>query len=135
MTCTNVFYFIKKFNNHVWPFTSISKTHYTKMKFSIKHFFSKCDQICSFLQTYSHLLKNFFTKNIIFSTVSNFSILHDGAKNVGIRLDELYALPHPSEVKNIYPWAFLFKFSAILFNLAQQFLRSPSNSRKNTPWA
>ena len=31
--------------------------HCTKMKFSIKVFFSKCDQIRSFLQILSHLLK------------------------------------------------------------------------------
>ena len=29
-----------------------------KMKFFIKNFFSKCDQICSFLRVWSHLLKN-----------------------------------------------------------------------------
>ena len=29
-----------------------------KMKFSIKDFFSKCDQIRSFLQIWSHLMKN-----------------------------------------------------------------------------
>ena len=28
-----------------------------KMKFSAKNFFSKCDQICSFLRFWSHLLK------------------------------------------------------------------------------
>ena len=28
-----------------------------KMKFFIKDFFSKCDQICSFLYIWSHLLK------------------------------------------------------------------------------
>ena len=28
-----------------------------KMKFFIKDFFSKCDQICSFLQIWSHVLK------------------------------------------------------------------------------
>ena len=28
-----------------------------KMKFSIKYFFSKCDQICGFLRIWSHLLK------------------------------------------------------------------------------
>ena len=30
-----------------------------KMKFSIKDFFSKCDQICTFLRIWSHLLKRF----------------------------------------------------------------------------
>ena len=29
-----------------------------KMKFFIKSFFSKCDQICSFLRVWPHLLKN-----------------------------------------------------------------------------
>ena len=34
-----------------------------KMKFSIKDFFSKCDQICSFLRIWSHLLKNLLMGN------------------------------------------------------------------------
>ena len=33
-----------------------------KMKFSIKDFFSKCDQICSFLRTWSLLLKKSLEK-------------------------------------------------------------------------
>ena len=37
-----------------------------KMKFSIKDFFSKCDQICSFLGIWPHLLKKSLMKNIIF---------------------------------------------------------------------
>ena len=37
-----------------------------KMKFSIKDFFSKCDQIRSFLRMWSHLLKKFLMKNFIF---------------------------------------------------------------------
>ena len=36
------------------------------MKFSIKHFFSKCDQICSFLRIWSHLLKKSLMENFIF---------------------------------------------------------------------
>ena len=36
------------------------------MKFSIKSFFSKCDQIRSFLLIWSHLLKKFVMKNLIF---------------------------------------------------------------------
>ena len=34
-----------------------------KMKFSIKDFFSKCDQICSCLWNWSHLLKKFLIEN------------------------------------------------------------------------
>ena len=41
-----------------------------KMKFSIKYFFSKCDQICSFLRIWSHLLKNSLMKNFIFCAVT-----------------------------------------------------------------
>ena len=37
-----------------------------KMKFSIKDFFSKSDQIRSFLRIWSHLLKKSFMKNFIF---------------------------------------------------------------------
>ena len=39
------------------------------MKFSIKNFFSKCDQIRRKLQIWSHLLKKFLMENFISSTV------------------------------------------------------------------
>ena len=37
-----------------------------KMKFFIKDFFSTCDQICSFLLTWSHLLKKSLMESFIF---------------------------------------------------------------------
>ena len=40
------------------------------MKFSIKDFFSKCDQIRSFLRIWSYLLKKFLMENFIFRAVS-----------------------------------------------------------------
>ena len=40
-----------------------------KMKFSVKDFFSKCDQIHSFLRIWSHLLKKCFMENFIFCAV------------------------------------------------------------------
>ena len=43
--------------------------HCTKMKFSIKDFFSKCDQIRSFLRIWSHLLKKSLMENFIFCPV------------------------------------------------------------------
>ena len=41
------------------------------MKFSIKDFFSKCDQIRSFLRICSHLLKESSMENFIFCVVIN----------------------------------------------------------------
>ena len=40
-----------------------------KMKFSIKDYFSKCDQIRSFLRIWSHLLKKSLMENFIFCAV------------------------------------------------------------------
>ena len=40
-----------------------------KTQFAIKHFFSKCDQIQSFLRIWSHLLTKSFMENFIFCTV------------------------------------------------------------------
>ena len=40
-----------------------------KMKFSIKGFFSKCDQIRSFLRIWSHLQKKSLMENLIFCAV------------------------------------------------------------------
>ena len=41
-----------------------------KMKFSTKHFFSKCDQILRKLRMWSHLLKETSMENFIFRAVS-----------------------------------------------------------------
>ena len=40
-----------------------------KMEFSIKDFFIKCDQVCCFLQIWSHLLKKSWMGNFIFRAV------------------------------------------------------------------
>ena len=39
------------------------------MEFSIKDFFTKCDQILSFLRIWSHLLKKSLMENFIFCAV------------------------------------------------------------------
>ena len=44
-----------------------------KIKFSIKDFFSKCDQIRKKLRIWSHLLKKCFMENFIFCAVSYLS--------------------------------------------------------------
>ena len=41
----------------------------SKMKFSMKDFFSKCDRICNFLQIWSHLLMKSIMENFIFCAV------------------------------------------------------------------
>ena len=41
-----------------------------KMKFSIKDFFSKCDQIHSFLRIWLHLLKKSLMENFFFCSVT-----------------------------------------------------------------
>ena len=42
------------------------------MEFCIKDFFSKCDQIRSFLQIWSHLVKKSLMENFIFCAVSDY---------------------------------------------------------------
>ena len=54
----------KKLKNYIFSGQNIPRC--TKMKFSINDFFSKCDQIHSFLRIWSHLLKKFLTENFIF---------------------------------------------------------------------
>ena len=44
-----------------------------KLKFSIKNFFSKCDQIRNSLRIWSHLLKKSLMGNFIFCAVDNVS--------------------------------------------------------------
>ena len=51
----------------VYEFSAVFTSQ--KMKFSIKDFFSKCDQIRSFQQIWSHLLKKSLMENFIFCVV------------------------------------------------------------------
>ena len=53
------------------------------MKFSIKDFFSKCDQIRRKLWIWSHLLKNYLMENFIFS-----------AKDKHFHYSETYSIQH-----------------------------------------
>ena len=46
--------------NYIFAFTFTAQ----KMKYSIKDFFSKCDQIRSFLLIWSHLLKKSLMENL-----------------------------------------------------------------------
>ena len=48
-----------------------------RMNFSIKEFFSKCDQICRKLKISSHLLKNSLMENFIFLQRENVRIIFE----------------------------------------------------------
>ena len=56
----------------VWMDWMITYHTTQKMKFSIKGFFSKCDQIRSFLRIWSYLLKKSLTENFILRAVLRF---------------------------------------------------------------
>ena len=68
-------------NRHSWLFLpyiarvsssiilALNQNTAQKMKFSIKDFFSKCDQIRSFLRIWSHFLKKSLMENFIFCAV------------------------------------------------------------------
>ena len=53
-----------------WGVLATPLNHCTKMKFSIKDFFSKCDQIRSCLRIWSHLPKKSLMENFILSAVN-----------------------------------------------------------------
>ena len=56
------------------------------MKFSIKDFFSKCDQIRSLLRVWSHLLKKSLMENFIFCAVTENSKLRSCSHQRRIRI-------------------------------------------------
>ena len=64
-----------KYLNHfsiIYTFRESSYNPAEKMKFSIKHFFSKCDQICRKLRIWSHLLQKSLMENFIFCAMRVF---------------------------------------------------------------
>ena len=65
---------IKSFDTEIWAYSAVLIYDDTdtsqKMTFSIKDFFSKCDQICSFLRIWPHLLKIYLMENFIFCSVA-----------------------------------------------------------------
>ena len=78
---------------YINPFMFIWTTTAHKMKFSIKDFFSKCDQILSFPQIWSHLRKNSVMENYIFCAVKKKLLLPSpGLFFAGISLSLLLLL-------------------------------------------
>ena len=66
--------FVNKHDFHSEHFSNLLTTT-QKMKFSIKNFFSKCDQIRSFLRICSRLLKKSLMESLIFCAVQFVGIL------------------------------------------------------------
>ena len=77
-TFENIFFFFVYVQISTWRDCVTSHSTQTmawiiaaqKMKFSIKDFFSKCDQIRSFLRIWLHLLKKSLIENFIFCAVN-----------------------------------------------------------------
>ena len=76
--CTNCQYMLAMYlailkhlylNHCLFSFSMPVQELQQKMKFSIKDFFCKSDQICRKLQIWSHLLKKSLTENVIFCAV------------------------------------------------------------------
>ena len=63
-----------------------------KMKFSIKDFFSKCDQICRKLRIWSHLQKKSLMENFIFLRSADSSCLFLNMKDCLYRIQRNYKL-------------------------------------------
>ena len=53
-----------------------------KMKFSMKDFFSKCDQIRKKLRIWSHLLKKYLMENLFLCAVTITECIHRGIRNM-----------------------------------------------------
>ena len=68
-----------------------------KMKFSNKDFFSKCDQIRSFLKIWSHLLKKSLMENFIFCSVFNLFKANDPFKFTAVCYSVAKAAIHSLE--------------------------------------
>ena len=58
-----------------------------KLKFSIKDFFSKCDQIRTFQRIWSHLLKKFLKENFAFCVVFGFIAFVKSPKQTAVKLE------------------------------------------------
>ena len=68
----HVFFYERKWVEMAW---NGLKNTTQKMKFFFKDFFSKCDQIHSLLQIWSHLLKKSLMENFIFCAVKALKII------------------------------------------------------------
>ena len=69
---------VQQMKANLWTGMYPNPAHVTKkIKFFINGVFSKCDQICSFLQIWSPLLKKSLMENFIFCAVDSQSVLQN----------------------------------------------------------
>ena len=71
------------------------------MKFSVKDFFSKCDQIRRNLRVWSHLLKTSLMENFIFCVVNAESLKGLKKENRNISLCEEFNVLHPNVILDL----------------------------------
>ena len=122
----------ESFEYFMWTLLMFMLYTAQKMKFSIKDFFSKCDQIRSFLRILSHLLKKFLIKNFIFCAVIlevmiwPLPPLLPSNESASCNLDE--TLEHQIFIRTFLnqssPWLLLFHIYQYLcsFNISQNLL-------------
>ena len=77
------------------------------MKFSIKDFFSKCDQIRSFMRIWSHLPKKSLIENFIF-----FAVIITKS-TVSILMKVFWIILHRNVLQNVVMYLFKYFFSHI----------------------
>ena len=102
-----LFYFIfKRCNYYLAIYLQIRNC--TKIKFSVKDFFSKCDQIHNFLRIWSYLLKKSLMENFIFCAVRIaltfyiFLFFSSGLSCIALNMDPIH-----SRLSKYTPWYFL----------------------------
>ena len=83
---------------HLWEqvFTLATST-VQKIKFFIKDFFSKCDQICRKLWIWSHLLKKSLMENFIFCAMKNDLFLEFGLCSSPVSHASLLVFPKETD--------------------------------------
>ena len=103
------------------------------MEFSIKDFFSKCDQIRRKLRIWSNLLKKSLMENFIFSTVKHFSRgdIHNDAMAFSTVPRIAFKIPPPCWIKGFFFLEVIFLlFPNVLntfFFLCKDYLRLSCN--------
>ena len=102
-------------------FTLSGRNNARKMKFSIKNFFSKCDQICSFQQlvTFTEEILNgklhFFVQCLMFSQ----SIVTRNGKSLSVSCDNAQCFFCNSPLSEPFHQSCPKKFSIYLFKLTK----------------